>query len=199
VARNIVKLIINKLPKAKASFAQLSKKDVLVGVPSDDDARTSKPGEKSSMNNATIAYIQDNGSPAANIPARPFMVPGIEAVKSQIVSRFKGAAQDVLSLKDNAPERIDKTLNAVGLITQSSIRSVIGQGIPPPLAPSTIASRFRSRGTKTRRKGEEKYLDLIAGGADPADAQSEAGIIALVNTGQLRNSINYVIRDKRSK
>lgn len=199
MARNVVRLIANKLPKAKASFAQLSKQDVLVGVPREDDARTTPPGEKSGMNNATIAYIQDNGSPAANIPARPFMEPGIEAVKPQIVSRFKGAARDVLSLKGNPPERIDKTLHAVGMIAQSSIRATIGKGIPPPLAPSTVASRFRARGTKSRRKGEIKYLDMIADGADPADAQSEAGIIPLVNTGQLRNSINYVIRDKRSK
>ncbi len=199
MAKNPVKLIVNKLPHVKVAFAQLSRKEVMVGVPREDAARKDDSEDKGEMNNATLAYIHDNGSPAAHIPARPFMRPGIDAVKGQIVTRFRGAAKSAMSLRPGADPRITQTLMAVGLIAQASIRKTIGEGIPPPLAPSTVAQRFRSRGTKSRRKGEEKYMDLIAQGASPEDAQVEANIIPLVNTGQLRNSINYVIRDKRSK
>ncbi len=200
MARNVVRKLADRLPKAKVAFAQLSKKDVLVGVPREDAQRKKLPDEpKQSMNNATLAYIHDNGSPAAHIPARPFMRPGVEAVKALIIDRFKRSAQGAVSLKPGADPKIEQTLHAVGLVTQASIRKTIGQGIPPPLAPSTIAQRFRQRGTKSRRKAELKYMDLVASGVDEAQAQSDANIVALVNTGQLRNSINYVIREKGSK
>lgn len=73
-------------------------------------------------------------------------------------------------------------------------RRMINSNIPPPLKPRTIRDRRKSRGTKTRRPNEDLYLSLIAQGVEPGVAQDQAGIISLINTGQLRNSITYVVK-----
>lgn len=158
-------MILNRLPKLKVAFAQLSQQEVLVGVPRDEVVR-SDPNEKQPMNNATLAYIQDNGSPANNIPARPFMHPGVEACKEKVVKQFEKGAKAALTGDTGA---IDKALNTAGLMAQASIRNVINSGPPPALAESTLAAR--------RRRGR-------------------TGTVPLVDTGQLRNSINYVLRKK---
>jgi hypothetical protein len=60
-----------------------------------------------------------------------------------------------------------------------------------------IDGRKYARGTKSRRESEEAYLGLIAKGMDPGAAQADAGIVSLINTGQLRNSITSVVRNTR--
>lgn len=159
--KNAVQQIVDKLPKLRVAMSQLTTSDVLVGVPSDKTARKGDP-----INNATIAYLMDKGSPAQNIPARPFMEPGVEAAKDKIIEQLKRAAQNALSADDGA---IEKGLIRSGMIAQSSIRMLINSGIDPALSPSTLAAR--------RRRGRK-------------------GTVALIDTGQLRNSINFVIRKK---
>lgn len=194
MAKNVtVKLLKDLAPAFRANLAALTEKEILVGVPAEKSPRTPLPGEKEEMNNATIAYIQDNGSPAANIPARPFMQPGITRAQSTITAFMRQGAHDVL---DKGKDAGDTALNRAGLAAQNSIRRVIGEGIPPPLAPSTVANRFRQRKTKTRRKGEVEYLRLIGEGSTAEDAQFATGIKPLLNTGQLRNSITYVLRKR---
>lgn len=170
----------------------LTQRDVLVGVP--DSGATRQDETPEPMNNATLAYIHDNGSPAANIPARAFMRPGIKAAQEKIESRLKNAATAAL---DNKVSKIDDQLSAAGLIASTSIKKQINDGDFAPLSPSTIAGRARSRGTKTRRKAELDYLEMVRDGAPPELAQGVAGIHPLVNTGQLRNSITYVLRGKK--
>lgn len=150
------------------ALGKLSSQEVLVGVPNDTTTRKAdeEDGEKPPMNNATLAYIHDNGSAAANIPARPFMVPGIQEAKPKMVEYFKDAGKSVLVRE---AESIDKELHKVGLTAQSAIRAKINEGPPPALADSTLAARAR-KGRKSKKP--------------------------LVDTGQLRNSINYVIRKK---
>lgn len=159
--KNAVQQIVDKLPKLRVAMSQLTTSDVLVGVPSDKTARKGDP-----INNATIAYLMDKGSPAQNIPARPFMEPGVEAAKDKIIEQLKRAAQNALSADDDA---IEKGLIRSGMIAQASIRTMINSGIDPALAPSTLAAR--------RRRGRQ-------------------GTVALIDTGALRNSINFVIRKK---
>lgn len=164
--KNAAKMILNNLPKLKVAFASLAKQEVLVGVPAEADPRKAESGETQSMNNATLAYIHDNGSPAANIPARPFMHPGIVDCQEKVVKQFKNGANAALTGNVGA---IDKSLHTVGLIAQSAIRNRINAGPPPPLSKYTLAAR--------RRRGR-------------------TGTVPLIDTGQLRNSINYVLRSK---
>ena len=160
--KSAAKLLRDNFPTFRASLDNL-KAEVLVGVPSD---KTGRKGDKE-MNNATLAYIHDNGSPAANIPARPFMHPGIMDVKEGIAKALESGARGAMHGEQNA---VDKALNVAGLTAQSSIRATINKGIDPALAPSTLAAR-RARG--------------------------RTGTKPLVDTAQLRNSINYVVREKK--
>jgi hypothetical protein len=67
----------------------LEREQVMVGIPSKTAERQPDPEEPGPMNNATIGYIMENGSPAANIPERPHLKPGIRDVKDEIVERYK--------------------------------------------------------------------------------------------------------------
>jgi hypothetical protein len=137
--------------------------DVLVGIPADATARK----DDTAINNATILAINEFGSPANNIPARPVMAIGIRNAQKEIAEEFRKAAVGVLSKGISA---LDIYFNRAGIIASTSIKKAINdqEGISPP-APSTIAAR-KSKGFK----GEK----------------------ALLVTGQMRNAITYVIRGK---
>lgn len=164
--KNAAKLLYSRAKILKASLP-LFKKDVLVGVPNESPKRKAEGEAVGPMNNATLAYIHDNGSPAANIPARPFMQPGIASAKERIVSTLLAGAK--ANIAGNT-EAIENALHKTGLIAQAQIRSKINEGIAPELAPRTLAAR-RARG--------------------------RTGTKPLIDTGQLRNSINYVIRENK--
>jgi len=148
-------LVKNNSAKLMAALKEVLKNDVLVGVPQDKARR--REGE---VTNAELAYIHNNGSPARNIPARPFMEPGIKNAAQRINVLMQQTARAVLS-GDKA--KVRQGLESVGLAAQNSIRSKINEGIPPPL--------------KHPRRGKSRSKPLI-------------------DTGQLRNSITYVVRRK---
>lgn len=124
----------------------------------------SKVGRKAgTINNATLAYIHEFGAPAAHIPARPFLGPAIEAMKETIKRRLNQAGKAAISGNYGLMMKI---LNALGLQGQNAVRAKLNTGPFAPLAPSTIAAR--------RRRGKRSVKPLI-------------------DTGQLRNSITYVV------
>ena len=175
-----------------ASLTELVQQQVLVGYPdstSDRDEETDGP-----MTNATLGYIHENGSPKANIPERPHLVPGVRKAEERAVAYMEKAAKATLS---RDPKRANAYLNDAGIVAMNSARNEITTGDFVPLQPGTVAARHRSRKTKSMRKSEIKYLELIAQGMAPGAAQDAAGIRPLINTGQLRNAITYVLR-KRS-
>lgn len=159
--KNAAKKIIDRLPAMKITLEKFSKQAVFVGVPSDHSQR-----KEAGENNAALAYIHDNGAPAANIPKRGFMRPGIKASKIRVVKVLGVAAKAAM---DQNTEAIEAGLNKAGLIAQNSIRKVINDGVAPALAESTLEAR--------RRRGR-------------------TGTKPLIDTAQLRNSISYVIRKK---
>lgn len=175
------------------SITQLVGKQVLVGIPDANNSRqqASSPGP---INNASLGYIHEFGSPAKNIPARPFLIPGVRNSTPQVMPHLRGACAAAL---DGKPATADKELVAAGLIAEASAKREISTGNFVPLQPETVAQRYRSRDTKSQRASEIHYAQLIAGGATPAAAQSAAGIRPLINTGQLRNSITSVVRKNK--
>ena len=162
--KNAADKIFDALPQLRKSLASLTKQDVYVGVPSDNKERRD---ESSGMNNATIGYIMENGSPAANIPARPFLAPGIKAIRPEIVKLQRLAAKVALAGKTGEVERI---MNILGLKAVSSVRAAIVNGDFAPLAPRTLAARKRRGITRTT---------------------------PLIDTGKLLASISYVIRKRK--
>lgn len=168
---------------------KLTKKDVLVGIPDSAPERTDTP-----MTNAQIGYVMETGSPAHNVPARPFLVPGVQDVQAECAERLGKAADAALSGNQSGAER---QMNSAGMVASQSVKKKIGSNIPPALSPETIRNRRRSRQTQGMRADEKQYLKAVADGTDPAQAQAEAGIIPLVNSGSLRNAITHVVREKK--
>lgn len=156
----------DRLADVLKSIHDLVKKEVLIGIPESEDARNTREAEGSPLGNAAIGYIHETGSPINNLPARPFLVPGVEKALPAATAKLKSGATKAL---DGQRDAGDKSMHAAGLIAQNSVRATINAGVSPPLAPSTLAGR--------RRRGR-------------------TGTVPLIDTGQLRNSITYVIRNK---
>lgn len=181
-----VEMKVDRVRAVLGGITSLIQKDVLVGIPETVGQRENEP-----VNNATLGYIHEFGAPAANIPARPHLLPGIRAVQDRIIGQFKLATNAALSGEGS---KTDGFLDRAGVIATNSVKQRLRSNIPPPLKPATIRGRKYSRGTKSRRAGEKEYLALIAQGAEPGSAQSAAGIVALVNTGQLLRAYTWVLR-----
>lgn len=179
---------LDKSADVLKGIAALAENRVYAGVPSAKGPRSDQSGEP--VNNAALMYIHENGAPEINLPARPVVHPAIKEAQGDIISGLRAAGIEALSGK---PENVGKRLNVVGMIAQNAMRKRITDGPFVPLSPKTIAQRARKRGTK-RRKGEQQYLDLVAGGVAPAEAQAAAGIKPLIDTAQLRGALTYVLR-----
>jgi hypothetical protein len=157
----------------------LAQVEVLVGFPEETTGRN-----EGSLTNATLGYIHDNGAPESNIPQRKFMEPGIESAKPAIIAALQNGVRDALSGGKDAAE---KAMHSAGLAAVSGIKNFIDDGVAPALAESTLRARAR-RGNKgaivelgNRKDGKDSSL---------ADAKP------LVDTGQLRNAVNYAIRPR---
>lgn len=182
----------DKVNAVIGSITQLVGKQVLVGIPEANAARQDDE-TNSHPTNAMIGYLMETGSPARNVPARPWLVPGVRESLDQAIPHLKGA---VVASLDGQPQKADQELVATGLVAESSVKRKINSNIPPPLSPATIRARKYARQTQSRRANEEQYLDAVDSGVDPGTAQTAAGIVALVNTAQMRNAVTSVVRKK---
>jgi len=173
-----------------AALAALAENRVYAGVPATTAGRKE---EGTPLNNAELMFIHENGAPEANIPARPVVNPAIEHAQPELTAALAATAKSAF---DKGPDGVMKGFDAVGLIAQNAMRARITTGPFAPLSPKTIAQRAAKRGTK-RRKSETKYLELVKGGMAPSEAQAAAGIKPLIDTGQLRRALTYVVRKVR--
>lgn len=114
--------------------------------------------------NAEIGYQNEFGSPANNIPARPHLMPGVAAVQDKAAARLTQAASAAAAGRMSDAER---HLHAAGLIAQNSVRRTLTTAAYRPLSERTLAER-RARG--------------------------RTGTRPLIDTGQYRNAITYVVR-----
>jgi hypothetical protein len=175
------------------TLERLTKQHVLVGVPAEQALRKPEPGEKGVVNNAFLAYIHENGCPAAHVPPRPFLKPSIEEAKYDITTRLLGIGRNALKGDTDA---VDRGFHRLGLMVQNKVRAKINSGIPPALSDATL--RARARRGKKGRKGAAVELARRADLPQPVSSEAlTAGITnakPLIDTGQLRNAIKYVIR-----
>lgn len=143
------------------TMKRFRKDDVLVGIPEE----TSERRDDAPINNATILAINNFGSPASNIPARPVMEIGIRNAQDAIAEQFRQAAIGALSRGLSA---LSPAYNRVGSIAANSVKKAINDqiGIDPP-SEATLEAR-EARGFK--------------------------GTKSLIVTGQMRNAITYVVK-----
>lgn len=141
--------VIDRSANVLKSVNGLLKNDVLVGIAGGTTARTPEDGEPAGITNAALGYIHDNGSPARNIPARPFMRPGIENAKDGIAAALKAGA---LAAMDGKSPLSSQT--KAGLLAENGIKAKITDGPFEPLGARTLAAR-RRRG----RTGDKPLID----------------------------------------
>lgn len=175
-----VKMTVDKLGVVIKAISQLATKEVLVGVPQANAERD----DDQPISNAAIGYLMETGSPANNIQARPHLVPGIQDVQDEVAGRLRKAATAALT---GSPSGVNAALNAAGMVGQRGVRAKITEGPFVPLAESTLRARAR-RG----RKGAAKELASRAAGNTPDNANAKP----LIDTGQYRQAITYVVRQK---
>ncbi|RXK34387.1 hypothetical protein BBD39_10925 [Arsenophonus endosymbiont of Bemisia tabaci Asia II 3] len=163
------------------ALVQRDKKEVLVGIPAENSNRDDIP-----FRNAAIGYLNEFGSPAKNIPARPHLIPVIRLVETKITAEFKVVAKAVL---DGQNDKAEQALNRAGQIAVQGGQIVITQSNFTPLADSTLAARAR-RG----RKGAAQAFENRKGGLPPDNNNAKP----LIDTGTYRRAITYVVRKKNA-
>jgi hypothetical protein len=178
--------------------AVLTNCDVLVGVPAQKTGR-----QESGPTNAMLAYVHEFGSPLKNIPARPFLIPGVRKAANQITAVMAQGAHDVMTGKQQNPLVV---LNKAGMIARNSVVDEITDPEPPfvPLKPATIRARLRKTAAGRRKLRGLKKIGTAAGWSGTQSNQAlsvwageRGNIHPLIDTGQLRAAITYVIRPGR--
>ncbi|SKA20248.1 hypothetical protein [Pantoea eucalypti] len=139
----------------------LTNKDVLVGIPESKDER-----DDGDIGNAAIGYINENGSPAQNIPPRPHLNPGVRSVEQDFMPHLKSAARKAL---EGDAEGAVTSLDRAGTVAANGVKRYITITGFTPLADATIANRLR---------------------------RGRTGNKPLIDTGEYRRSITHVVRDK---
>jgi hypothetical protein len=136
---------------------------------------------------AMIASVHEFGSPARNVPARPYLRPTFEAHRGRYAMMIRGALiKSIIKGADLRP-----LLALVGEKSQSDVLRKLRSNIAPKLSPRTIQRRrAKLKGNKGRARNNRfsGAKQKAAGGID------NQGFTALIDTGQnLKNRIRYVV------
>lgn len=181
-----VKTKVDKTKELAKAMKVLTRDIVLVGIPEDANARPD-----GDIGNAELGYIHEFGSPANNIPARPFLIPGVESAMPQVTKIMHDGARKVLSGNSKAAR---PTLVMAGSEASVAVKTYITAGLSPPLKDATVEARLRRTPS---RKAEAEYLRRRALGESPEALHSLGLIKPLIDTGVLLRSVTYVIREDK--
>lgn len=152
----------------EAKIKEATTTDILVGIPAADS--TVKDGNTVYL--ADIATINNFGSQAANIPARPFGSTLMEVYGDKIKKFYQKEVGD--SLKGKRPMK--QALNRIGFIGAGLMKQNLSAGKWAPNAPITIFGGWMSRGGKSFFvKGKKSAKPLI-------------------DKGEMRRAITWVLK-----
>ena len=165
----------------KEMTAGIADNTLLIGIPQSTNARDADDGNP--ITNAQILLINEFGSPAQNIPARPSLRPGVSAILPQAKIILAQAAKSEVAGKSGA---MLKALNTVGLLAQNSVKGIIRARIPPDLAERTKRGRLERKGAY-QKAGQVGRANMMA-------KWLQGNFTPLLDTGRLLNAITYVIR-----
>lgn len=157
-----VRITQDKLKRLLTNVRELTRSRVLIGIPGDAPARqdTKEPP------NHVLGFIHEFGMPDLNIPARPFLIPGVRDAQDRLIASSKASAKRACNLSTVSTTIAYSAMVRMGEVGASSVRARIVSGPFQPLAPLTLAIR-KSKG----RKGEKPLID----------------------TGAMRQSVTYVL------
>ena len=191
-----VQKTVDRVKQIADAVEKVASYDVLVGVPAEKAGRR----DGAPFNNAELAYIHNFGSPAHRIPPRPFMTQGVRKAQKQVTPLFRQAALDALVGKDPLPQ-----YRKIGMIARNAMVSEITDPEPPfrPLKPATIRARLRKTGAGRRqlkrlqqnsKTSGVPMASILSDWATSPTADSGPFIHPLIDTGQLRASLSFVVR-----
>jgi hypothetical protein len=182
------------------AVAQLNRTRLLVGIPS-GSRRDPEPGEKGTPpSNGVIGYLMEFGEPEMNLPARPFLRPGVRAALPEIRKGMLRAATGALSGK---PSEIKDGFDQAGLMAVDSVQRTMIAGGFAPLSDRTIEARARRRNPETgklfqdgRSKDARSFLKLRAEGTPDAVLHDAGLATPLLDTRSLFRSVTHIVRQK---
>jgi hypothetical protein len=148
-------------------IAKFKRDVVLVGIPSSDTERE----DDDPIGNAALLAINNFGSEANGIPARPVMQNGIKNAQEEIAAQFKKATIEALT---KGVAILSPLYNRVGIIASNSIKKAIN------------AQDFEGGGPDNEGPSEATLKARKAKGFK--------GTKSLIVTGQMRNAITYVVK-----
>ena len=194
VNKQFVHVVLDNSQAFLAALEELTKNAVFVGIPSTRVTRDPVPGEPNAPNNAVIGYVQENGDPAKNVPPRPFLLPAVEENRAEILKRLRAIA--TAGFAGKLP--LVKSLRVqLGLFAQRAVQQKITEGPFQPLSEVPLqrrASRKFGKGAAGSRKGARLELARRAAGL----AAGTDFARPLIDTGQLRRAITYVVGPARN-
>lgn len=126
------------MARALKNINSLDDAVVLVGLPG---RNSPKHEEGSQATVAEIAVINEFGSPANNIPARPFMAQTYERHGQSAIKFLERMAQQVARGKIPAKAALDR----VGVYYTGRVKDTIVKGTFAPNSPVTIAQKKSSK------------------------------------------------------
>ena len=177
---------VDEMDAFMAALKEMQAQSVFAGFPQEEAPREDAAGNRGPITNAALGYIHNTGMPEQNIPARPFMVEGIENKREPISDGMQAVGMAAL---DGSSEEVEAALNAVGAIARDAIKMKIVEGPFQPLADSTLKARARSAGSSVA-KAAQGELDRRDAGEDPGVDLARP----LNQTGQMRSAVNYILR-----
>ncbi len=189
-----ISTVVDNAAKFLDGVRALTGTRVMVGVPAEKTDRRGEGVKK--MTNAALAYVHEHGAPEVNVPARPFLEPGIMRARGEIEAGLRRAGEAALA--GSGVPAVKRHLHRVGLLASSSVKTVITEGIPPPLRPSSVEGRIARRKSKSWRA--RRRAEIAANAVYVGEENAATGIfIPLLDTGQLRNAVTYVLRKTGEK
>lgn len=161
-----VRVTRDNMPQLERIMRRVARTRVYIGVPGSTSRRGGSnnplnPNAQGAISNATLGYIHEYGSPARNIPARPFLVPGVDRAKGRLLAVLHARLQKAVDTGNEGEVR--NAYETVGIAGAGEVQGYMTSGTFAPLSARTIARKKSSR--------------------------------PLIDTGQLRQSITYVVRE----
>jgi hypothetical protein len=185
IVRQQVQRVVDNRAVIQRRIAELAAKEVLVGIPADTSART-EPGTAS---NALLGYVHEHGVPEHNLPARPWLRPGVADKLDQIQRYLRQAG--TLALRGDGDGMLN-ALRAAGQTGATGAQQKITTGPFAPLSERTIIARLR----KTKA-GQTRLRRMRRAGQDVV-AWGQANLKPLIDTGQMRRAVTFIVRSRRN-
>jgi hypothetical protein len=187
---------VDRLKEVLTALEGLTLDRVYVGVPEKTAGKRTDKESGERINNAQLARIHEYGAPAAHIPPRPFLVPGIMHAHDQIAGDLREGARKCLD--DLNPNAAEQALKKAGSHAAAQVQQEFTDNSWEPLAESTLEARWKKLDMDaaarrlTRKAKKENWSD------DKWDEEFDKAVRQnpLIDTGSLRASISYVVRKK---